>query len=120
MGRTSGRPMPCAMSRTTSGARTRSWRSGRDAANVSSPTARSYTEGQMMTALLLLALAGPALPDDARLDPVRPGLAAAVERAAGAGLPADVLVLKVREGLAKGVDPARIQAAVDRLAASLA
>ena len=51
------------------------------------------------------------LPNDARLDPVRPRLAAIVTRAEAEGLPAEVIVSKVREGLAKGIDPKRIEAA---------
>lgn len=66
------------------------------------------------------AEAAPSLPEDARLAPVRQRLEETVGRAAAAGLPADVLVAKVREGLAKGVDPGRIEAAVGRLADSLA
>jgi hypothetical protein len=73
----------------------------------------------LIVALEAPAAARPGLPDDARLDPVRPRLERIVGDAAGAGLPADLIVNKVREGLAKGVDPARIEAAALRLSDSL-
>src|SRR5437868_1433245 len=68
---------------------------------------------------VLVATGSAALPDDARLAPMRPRLEQLLDRAAGSGLPAEVIVSKVREGLAKGVDPARIEAAAVRLTDSL-
>jgi hypothetical protein len=69
---------------------------------------------------LALGTSGPVgLPDDVRLEPVRPRLEELVSRATRAGLPADLVVSKVREGLAKGVDPERIAAAAVRLTDSL-
>lgn len=71
----------------------------------------------------LLGLAGPAgaatLPDNQRLDPVRPALEQTLDQAARDGLPAELIVTKVREGLAKGVSPQAIRAAAERLARSL-
>jgi hypothetical protein len=76
-----------------------------------------YTAGLTVLLGFLLGAAegSPVLPQDARLEPIRPRLEAIVARATEAGLPADVVVSKVREGLAKGVDPRRIEAAVSRL-----
>ncbi len=62
----------------------------------------------------------PALPADARLEPVRAPLEKTLARAAGDGLPAELIAGKVREGLAKGVAPEAIRAAAERLATSLA
>jgi hypothetical protein len=59
------------------------------------------------------------LPDDPRLEPVRPRLEELVGRTTRAGLPADLVVSKVREGLAKGVAADRIEAAAARLTDSL-
>jgi transcriptional/translational regulatory protein YebC/TACO1 len=77
----------------------------------------------VMTVMLTLAAtaegANPTLPEDGRLEPVRAHLQQVVDRAQAAGLPSDVIVNKVREGLAKGVAPARIEAAVVRLAENL-
>lgn len=61
----------------------------------------------------------PALPDDARLTPVRPALERQLGRARAAGLPTDVVVAKVREGLAKNIAPDRIEGAVERLVSGL-
>lgn len=70
-------------------------------------------------AVLAVSAASPALPDDARLAPVRARLEEIVRRAAAAGPGAELLVSKVREGLAKRVDAARIEATVVRLAQAL-
>jgi hypothetical protein len=80
-----------------------------------------------MTALvtmLVLAVgfpveAAPALPLDARLEPVRARLQQMVQKAESEGLPAEMIVGKVREGLAKGIDATRIEAAASRLADNL-
>jgi hypothetical protein len=72
---------------------------------------------------LSLAAATPAaaamLPDNVRLDPVRPALERTVDQVAREGLPPDLIVSKVREGLAKGASPEAIRVAVERLARSL-
>jgi hypothetical protein len=60
------------------------------------------------------------LPENERLDPVRPALEKIVDDAARDGLPADLIVGKVREGLAKGASPEAIRAAAAHLARSLA
>jgi hypothetical protein len=78
-----------------------------------------------LTALALLgwsqiALAAPALPEDARLEPVRAQVQGLVAQAEQNGLPAEIIVSKVREGLAKGVDPQRIAMAAQRLSEGLA
>lgn len=75
----------------------------------------------MMATVLALASSVEAagLPADPRLEPVRAHLQQIVDQADGAGLPSEMIVSKVREGLAKGVDPARIEAAVVRLAENL-
>jgi hypothetical protein len=59
------------------------------------------------------------LPENERLDPVRPALEKIVDDAARDGLPADLIVGKVREGLAKGASPEAIRAAAARLARTL-
>jgi hypothetical protein len=71
-----------------------------------------------LVVVLGLAQAAP-LPPDARLEPVRARLEAALARAAQAGLPADLIVSKVREGLAKGVPADRITMVAERLADNL-
>jgi hypothetical protein len=63
--------------------------------------------------------AGPTLPDDPRLEPIREHLAQIVQSAEAAGLLCEVIVSKVREGLAKGVAPARIEEVTVRLAQNL-
>jgi len=65
------------------------------------------------------AEAAAALPDDARLAPVRAALQATLDQARRDGLPDGPIVGKVREGLAKGASPEAIRAAALRLAASL-
>jgi len=70
-------------------------------------------------ALPARAADAPSLPADARLAPVRAPLEKLLARASSDGLPADLIAGKVREGLAKGVAPPAIQAAAERLAASL-
>jgi hypothetical protein len=76
--------------------------------------------GATFTIVVALGLAqAAALPDDARLQPVRARLESLVADTAKAGLPAELLVSKVREGLAKGVPAERIQIAAGRLAESL-
>ena len=69
--------------------------------------------------LLTLSQAARSLPDDPRLQSVRPRLEQLVNKTADDQLPADLLVSKVREGLAKGVPAERIEAATQRLAEGL-
>src|SRR5262249_23981648 len=73
-----------------------------------------------LVALPVRAASAPAVPADARLDPVRTQLQATVDQAAQSGLPAEALISKVQEGLAKNVAPARILQVVSALAADYA
>jgi hypothetical protein len=65
------------------------------------------------------AWAAPALPQAARLDPVRADLEALVAGAEREGLPVELLISKTREGLAKGASAATILSAVRSLERSL-
>ncbi len=69
--------------------------------------------------LLVVGVGTPALPQDARLAPVRSHLNQLLDQATTEGLPTDLLVSKIREGLAKGIDGYRIDQAVGRLADNL-
>lgn len=84
--------------------------------NAAFPSGEASAE---VTTMAAADTASSALPQDARLAPVRPALERQLARARAAGLPTDVVVAKVREGLAKNVAPDRIGAAVERLVGGL-
>jgi hypothetical protein len=94
--------------------------SGKDG-NMKSKGIRSMWVAAMalLAPSIALAAAGPALPGDARLLPVRAELQTLVDHAAQVGLPAELLLSKVQEGLAKQVPPPRIVQVVRTLSDDL-